>query len=379
MQAPAGVVDPSKNLAPQGAQAVARTFQVSFCWNGKKTEYNGKLSVGCVDIKGLDKEISVSIPENGGERQRLNFRVFKEGTAMSSEVESLNITIDQLKRIKIAAGIFEPSPYQGQKVMDSRTGIITTQERVLRTDRALEFQLPREIVFTQSYTIMCSNREAKLVKSPVTFNEIFEKIKVLAINSKSDDEFSNGIGMYGADIVARSSFRDLEALIEESQSARFPGVDFVVQFACAQTLARSLSELKKQTETGLVAKLKELTPSGNFNFKGALDVCRGIEDVQKKAEAYHTLITSFFKHKDYSLETALNVLQEMPDGDLKTGLTEILNVEEKNSESEEEYFEEKSDHSEPVPQSAAAPAPVVPPPVKAAPKQPKDDSSCLIS
>lgn len=135
---------------------------VCFYWVGSNT-WNGGWSKGGLDAKVIDlifqgskTSVSVSIPDGmtatdsrklsftcrkyGEQEVELNGRKFKP-LIKESAPDLLNLTVDQILNLTLKIGIFEESPNKGPSVVD-RTGKITQEKRVLRSDRAIALALP---------------------------------------------------------------------------------------------------------------------------------------------------------------------------------------------------------------------------------------------
>lgn len=150
-------------------------IHVSFYCQGVTKRFQGTLSVCAVDLvfKNSKNEVSVNVPDriDPDVMQRLNFtccdRLPNGMIFDAKQVDSLKMTVEQIKNLKVVAGLLEESPSRGPMVMDS-SGRVTSEKRYLRNNREVHLEQPQEIELGQSYRIVFNSTEqgmsAKLVK-----------------------------------------------------------------------------------------------------------------------------------------------------------------------------------------------------------------------
>jgi hypothetical protein len=163
--------------------ATGEKIILNFGWEGPSSWHggwsHGGLDVGVVDLvfKNAKTEISVHIPDNISlstvkklpftcrryheTECELNGRKFKPLT-QKTYPDSLNVTVEQIHNLTIKAGIFEKSPHKGPAIMDSSSGKITREERVLRSDREIKLEVPKELEMGQTYSLVVTSSDLSL-------------------------------------------------------------------------------------------------------------------------------------------------------------------------------------------------------------------------
>lgn len=168
---------------------------LNFGWQGPNSKYGGwsegGLDVRVVDLlfKNAKTEISVHIPEKISpiavqklsftcrryheQEWELNGRKIKP-LAKESHPDLLNITIEQIRNLKIKAGFFEESPHKGS-VITNNSGVITREKRELRSDRDVKLEVLEKLEIGQIYSLVITSNNlslsARLIKEeevPVT-------------------------------------------------------------------------------------------------------------------------------------------------------------------------------------------------------------------
>lgn len=328
-------------MQAQNASQDTKNFNISFCWNGMKTEYNSELRFGSVELKGLDTQTLISIPDSPSGMKNLKFQVKAASSIFSYECDSIKITLDQLRRLRVIAGILEKSPIAGPRVMDSRTGIITSQERMLRSDRQLKLEIPPELEYGQSYTIVCTNNGAKLIRSDnlLTFETLREKIIAIYSSFKTQSDIDRASGELFGNLIL-NPFAELERIAEEAKNYK-PQIHEILNpsFMLSVMLAHTLVAHKNELETDLVFRVGEKIKEGNL--KTALVISRKIENPEKRANALSITIRGYINHRDaYDSETAWDLIREMPDGSYKDELTtDLFNFENPQVSNQESHLE----------------------------------------
>lgn len=172
---------------------------LTFGWVGPSS-WRGGCSQGGIDVAGVDlifkdarrTEISVSIPNNISPTivQKLPFicRKYPEGTgeladrklisqAKVTRTNSLNVTSEQIRTLKIVVGTLEQSSPEGPLIMHS-TGKGTQEKHVRRKDSEVELEVPAELEIGQTYRIVMTSNNflfsaclSKEEKAKKTVNE----------------------------------------------------------------------------------------------------------------------------------------------------------------------------------------------------------------
>lgn len=193
---------------------------LSFGWQGPNQWHggwdNGGLDAKVVDLKfaNAKSDISVHIPDNispttiqkfpytvrrySEQEMEIDGRKFKP---LKSETtpEFLNVTVDQIRNLKLKIGIFEQSPNKGPMIMDNK-GRITQEKRVLRSDRKIQLELPTMIEVGQEYSLVVASKDfsfsAALVKA----------VKVAPQEGKKaiEDEYQQRLRKMGEALISES-------------------------------------------------------------------------------------------------------------------------------------------------------------------------------
>src|ERR1700722_3150091 len=171
---------------------------LNFGWQGPSS-WHGRLDVGVVDLifKNAKTDISVHIPSDIAPTTVQQFpftcRKYQESEVeisgrkfkpllQETHPDSLRVTTEQIHNLRIKAGIFEESPRKGLTMMD-RSGQITTEKRLLRSDREVKLKMPEELEIGQTYRLVITSNdlslEARLVKE--------EKVTVTPSSTREDD------------------------------------------------------------------------------------------------------------------------------------------------------------------------------------------------
>lgn len=198
---------------------------LNFGWTGPSTcnggWQNDGLDVRVVDLifKNAKTDISVNIPENISPTRvqklpftcrkyqeteiTLNHRKFKP-LASETHPDFLKVSIEQIQNLKIKAGFFEESPNQGPSIMD-RSGKITREKRVLRSDSEVKLEIPKDLEVGQSYTLVITSDDlslsASLQKKEET-NSPNEPNKANEDNRANKDEFKNRMKKMGEALIS---------------------------------------------------------------------------------------------------------------------------------------------------------------------------------
>lgn len=131
---------------------------MNFAWEGTSV-WSGGISQGGLAVKVIDlifegatTQISVHLRDaiQAGETRQLSFTCRKEHRETTPEL--LRVKIDQIRNLTINAGVFEKSSYQGTRTMD-RLGNVHVEERVCRSNRNVELELPQELEAEQTYCL----------------------------------------------------------------------------------------------------------------------------------------------------------------------------------------------------------------------------------
>ncbi|MBJ7450212.1 MAG: hypothetical protein JHC93_07645, partial [Parachlamydiales bacterium] len=139
---------------------------------------NGGISQGGLEVKVVDllfkdakTEISVHLPDNINSSTpqkfpftcrkyhqtevEINGRRFKP-LLKETTPDLLSVTIDQIRNLKVRAGIFERGRPIGPKIMDS-SGKISQQQTVRRSDRDINLEVPKDMEIGQTYSLVVSS------------------------------------------------------------------------------------------------------------------------------------------------------------------------------------------------------------------------------
>ena len=164
------------------APGIGEKIILNFGWEGP-SRWRGGWSHGGLDVdsvglefKGAKTAISVDIPDNISTiiaqklpftcrryheaELELNSRAFKPVTK-ETHPDSLKVTVEQIRTLRVKAVFFEESPRKGPAIMDS-SGQITREKYVLRLDREVKLKLPEELEIGQTYTLVVTSNDLSL-------------------------------------------------------------------------------------------------------------------------------------------------------------------------------------------------------------------------
>lgn len=172
--------------------ATSEKIILNFRWEGPNSKYggwqSGGLEVRIVDLLFKDAKTSISVhipdnlPPNTAQRFSFTCRRYHENEceigehkfkplAKETHPESLRVTVEQIRNLTIKAGFFEESPHKGLAIMD-RSGKITREKRVLRSDSEVNLKIPEELEIGEIYTLVVMSNNlslsARLVKEEKT-------------------------------------------------------------------------------------------------------------------------------------------------------------------------------------------------------------------
>ena len=167
---------------------------LSFNWKGP-TMWSGKSSNEALNLHAVElqfknsaKKVSIDIPQQTSSMtlKQLPFKYWK--LYQNKEADLLKVSIDEIRNLKILAAIFEPSPVKGPAMID-KIGNITYAERLLRTDREIECEIPENFEAGKKYHLAITSDDfsfsARLIKEeqPIARSEDeTKKIKVKISN-----------------------------------------------------------------------------------------------------------------------------------------------------------------------------------------------------
>lgn len=190
---------------------------LNFAWTGPNTWNGGSSSrggsdIGIVDLvfKDAKKEISVLLPDNinptGAQKFSFTCRKYlgkEDGDfpiAKETHPDSLCVTIEQVHNLTVRAGYFEKGRPIGPKIMDTRTGKITQQHTVRRTDMNARLEIPEELEIGQKYSLVVSSNghslSARLIKEEKTARPTENK------QAASGDEVQRRMRKMGEALIA---------------------------------------------------------------------------------------------------------------------------------------------------------------------------------
>lgn len=147
--------------------AVSDKIHLSFAWKGPsgKLPQWGSLYIGVIDLlfKNAVTEVSVRIPETASLDKKIPFTCRKLQGIFPQEThpDVLQLTVEQVQQLTLKAGVFEESSRRGPATMD-RSGKITYQTSLIRSDRDIKLKIPEKLEVTQKYCLLITSEDLSL-------------------------------------------------------------------------------------------------------------------------------------------------------------------------------------------------------------------------
>lgn len=304
---------PMSNSVRLAKAAETNTIQVSFYWQCQQKR-SQNTNVGVVDLlfKNTTSEVSVSIPDQIDPRvmRRLNFTCrghYPNGwLASEKKADSLVVTINQIKNLKVVAGLFEEYTNPFMRVRDL-SGRETAEKRLRRTDDDVQMEQPQELEIGKSYRIVFTSNErgmsAQLVKDVEVQSNPQETLHFDTVHTMLRDtltktnDLQKALELVAVDLLQNYSLAQLEALekVIRSTQPELKNTGELITHASTYQVIIIVAEKKRCMELEKIAAESAQQNSKSFlnyvtMFKAELEKTQSLRDAMRVVQVHFNLL-----------------------------------------------------------------------------------------